>query len=129
MTLVALSMACMLVFVASGRFLWPGGIAREATRRLLGAGTLAIAITRTIDGAQWTVVAKRAGEAMRTATLAPERAADVSTAAAAEWMPRVAVGIAVFQTAVVAGTFLFLSVYFRSEKVRQIVCLKDRRVT
>ncbi len=55
----ALLVAYALVFVSAGRMLRPDGLRLEGMRRLLGASALAVAVLRTIDGAQLTVVASR----------------------------------------------------------------------
>ncbi|QRO00763.1 hypothetical protein JRI60_17880 [Archangium violaceum] len=126
LVLGALSVACALVFVSAGRLLRPDGLPLGRMRRLLGGAAIAAAFLRTIDGAQWMVVARRMGIAMAEAmsTLPefkePEMAAQVKAT-----VPLLMSGSTVLQTAFVAGTFALLGQYFRSERVRQAVSAQD----
>ena len=122
LVLGALSVACAFTFVAAGRLLRPGGLPLERVRRLLGGAAIAAALLRTIDGAQWAVVARRMAvtlvEALRQQPefQAPEMAAQLE--------PTVLFFMSastMLQTALVAGTFALLGTYFRSETVRQAV--------
>ncbi|HZH78597.1 MAG TPA: hypothetical protein VEY88_21390, partial [Archangium sp.] len=114
--------ACAFTFVAAGRLLRPGGLPLERVRRLLGAASIVAALLRTIDGAQWAVVARRMAVTLVDALRqqpefqAPEMAAQLE--------PTVLFFMSastMLQTAVMAGTFALLGQYFRSETVRQAV--------
>jgi hypothetical protein len=126
LVLAALSGACALVFVSAGRLLRPDGLPLERMRRLLGGASIAAALLRTIDGAQWMVVAKRMGIAMAEAMVTlpefkePEMAAQVKVT-----VPLLMSGSTVLQTAFVAGAFALLGQYFRSERVRQAISAQD----
>jgi hypothetical protein len=130
LVLAALSVACALVFVSAGRLLRPDGLPLERMRRLLGGASIATAFLRTIDGAQWMVVARRMGLAMAEAmsTLPefqePEMAAQVKAT-----VPLLMSGSTVVQTAFVAGTFALLGQYFRGERVRQAISALDGDLT
>jgi hypothetical protein len=122
LVLGALSVACAFTFVAAGRLLRPGGLPLERVRRLLGAASIVAALLRTIDGAQWAVVARRMAVTLVDALRqqpefqAPEMAAQLE--------PTVLFFMSastMLQTAVIAGTFALLGQYFRSETVRQAV--------
>ncbi len=122
LVLGALSVACAFTFVASGRLLRPGGLPLERVRRLLGGASIAVALLRTIDGAQWAVVARRMAVTLVDALRqqpefqAPEMAAQLE--------PTVLFFMSattMLQTALVAGTFALLGTYFRSDTVRQAV--------
>ncbi|HEY0097096.1 MAG TPA: hypothetical protein VGB96_22400, partial [Archangium sp.] len=91
-------------------------------RRLLGVSAIVAALLRTIDGAQWAVVARRMAHALAEALSkqpefqAPEMAAQLK--------PTVLFFMSastMLQTAVIAGTFALLGQYFRGESVRQAV--------
>ncbi len=64
LTLSGLGLACALNFVAASRLIWPRGLRRESMRRLVVGSSVAVALLRTLDGAQLTVVARRVGGAM-----------------------------------------------------------------
>ncbi len=120
-----LSVACALVFVSAGRMLRPGGLPREGMRRLLGGAAIVAAILRTLDGAQWMVVVKRASVTMAEAmsTLPEFRTATVDQLQTT--MHFVLGGFTVAQTAFIAGAFVLLGQYFHSERVRQAVTAQD----
>jgi len=128
-TLGALAIACGLVFVAAGRLLRPVGMPREGMRWLLGGALMAAAMLRAIDGAQMTVVAKRIGAAAGKVMLEAEPyRSDPATYQSLPGLVSTAIaGFSVLQTAVIAGGLLALSLYFRSEKVRQIIAFRDRQ--
>jgi hypothetical protein len=126
LVLGALSFTCALVFVSAGRLLRPAGLSQERMRRLLGGAAIASALLRTIDGAQWAVVARRMGVAMAEvmSTLPefkePELAAQVK--ALVPWLMS---ATSMAHTALIAGTFALLGQYFRSERVRQVISAQD----
>lgn len=120
----ALLVAYALVFVSSGRMLRPEGLRLEGMRRLLGGSAIAVALLRTIDGAQLSVVASRMGpalaNAMRVVSGAQGAEADAYESAAG----LVTASVALF-TAFIAGTFALLGQYFRGERVRQAILALD----
>lgn len=122
LVLGALSVACAFVFVAAGRMLRPGGLPLERVRRLLGGAAIVAALLRTIDGAQWAVVAKRM--ALTLADALSKQPEFQSPEMAAQLKPTVLFFMSastMLQTAVIAGTLALLGQYFRSETVRQAV--------
>ncbi|MHB8874003.1 MAG: hypothetical protein ACYC8T_09990 [Myxococcaceae bacterium] len=129
MTLGALAVAAGLVFVAAGRLIRPVGLPREGMRGLLGGAAMVAAMLRAIDGSQMTVVALRVGTAAGKVMLEsePYRSDPSTYAALPSIYSLVVAGFAVLQTAVVAGGLLALSMYFRSQKVKQIVAFQDKQ--
>jgi hypothetical protein len=126
LVLGALALTCALSFVSAGRLLRPGGLPLGRMRRLLGGATLASAILRTIDGAQMTVVARRAGQAMASAMGSLPELQDPTVAAQVKsLMPSFMAGTMVLQTAFIAGTFALLAQYFRSERIRLLLGDQD----
>lgn len=122
----ALAVACGVAFAAALRLLRPDGLPRESVRRLLVTSLVVASILRTIDGAQWAVVAQRS---MR-AAVAHLRAIDPASGVPLPesiLQPLTLAGVLV-HTALVAGSFLLLAQYFRSEKVKQLVALQDRQI-
>lgn len=121
-----LAVACAFVFVAAGRMLRPDGLPRDGMRRLLGRACLAVAVLRTIDGAQFAVVSRRMGMAMADAL---SKLPEYQDAAAAEMVrsvvPSFFLGLTVLGTALMAGTFALLGQYFRSEAVREAITAQD----
>lgn len=125
LVLGALSVACALAFVTAGRLLRPGGLPLERMRRLLGGAAIAAALLRTIDGAQWAVVARRMAPAMMEVlhtvpNLDAQALADVRAN-----LPGFAAALTMGMTALIAGTFAVLGQYFRSEGVRQVISAQD----
>ncbi|HXX32428.1 MAG TPA: hypothetical protein VEJ89_17125 [Myxococcaceae bacterium] len=117
--LFALALACSLAFVASNRLLRPAGVRREDVRRILVWALLGAAVLRTIDGAQVTAVARHASDVLHHGLRVPPGV----EGAAAEQLggalaPAAFMAAAILQTVVVAATFLGLSQYFRSARVR-----------
>ncbi|WP_257458046.1 hypothetical protein [Archangium lipolyticum] len=130
LVLGALSVACALVFVSAGRLLRPDGLPLGRMRRLLGGASIAAAFLRTIDGAQWMVVAKRMGVAMAEAmSTLPEFQEPQMAAQVKATVPLLMSGSTVLQTAFIAGSFALLGQYFRSERVRQAVSAQDGDLT
>jgi hypothetical protein len=120
----ALAVTCAFAFVSAGRMLRPQGLPLERMRRMLAGAAIASALLRTIDGAQSAVVARRVGpviaEAMKSL---PEFQGPA--AAHLHLMPGIVSAITIVLTAFVAGTFALLGQYFRSEGVRQAICVQD----
>jgi hypothetical protein len=101
----------------------PDGLQRQGPRATLGYAALAMSALQAISGALDTVLAQRAGHAAAAVMAkAPEMAS--LPPQLFEW---VTTGSAIAGTALMGGAFLWLSTYFRSEKVEQIVALQDRR--
>ena len=121
LTLSGLGMACALSFVAASRLIWPRGLRRESMRRLVVGSSVAVALLRTLDGAQLTVVARRVGGAMgRSANSLPglsELTPVEAEAAVRSWV----VAVAILQTAVLVGAFAFVSHYFRTQRAKQLL--------
>ena len=128
LVLFALALSCSLTFVASTRLLRPAGLPREGVRRILVWALVVAAALRTIDGAQSTVVARRAAEMLRRGLRLPP---GIEGAAAEQLRgvltPATFMAGAILQTALVAGTFIALSQYFRSARVREWVEREDAR--
>lgn len=114
--LMALSIAASLFFVSSIRMLRPSGVPREGVRRLLVGSALVCAVLRTLDGAQLTAAAKRAGAALDKFAL-DEAVPGWPAGLFGPAFMLVSVG----QTVLVAGAFALLYGYFRSERVREAV--------
>jgi hypothetical protein len=123
LTLVLLSIACALAFVGSTRILRPFGLPREGVRKLLVGSALAAALLRTLDGAQLLVVARKESAFLGTALAALKQYQPYPSLAS--WVSAFLPLAAAAQTALVAGAFVLVSQYFRSEKVRKIVAFKD----
>ena len=123
--LFALAMACSLSFVASARLLRPAGLPREGVRRILVWALVGAAALRTIDGAQYAVVARSAAEVIRRGMTVPKG----YSAAAAEQLRALtastARGVFLLQTAVMVGALILLSQYFRSSGVKEWVARAD----
>jgi hypothetical protein len=124
MTLCALGLACALNFVAASRLLWPRGLRRESMRGVVVSSSVAVALLRTVDGAQLAVVARKVGAAMgHSAELIPSL--NSSPAELEAHLRSAAVAIAVLQTAAVVGAYAFLSHYFRSQSVKERLSAMD----
>jgi len=122
LTLGLLSLACAFTGVAAARILRPGGLPREGMRKLLSAAAIATAVLRTVDGAQWAVVARRMGEAMaRGLTLQPPVRTAEELAQVKEALPGIMLGGTGLWTFLIVGLFMGLSQYFRSAHVRALL--------
>lgn len=122
----ALAAACGVAFVSALRLLRPDGLPREGVRQLLGGSLIVTAALRTIDGAQWAVVAQRS----MGAAIAHVKAVDPTMAIGIPeriLQPVTLAGV-LAHTALLAGALLLLAQYFRSEKVKQLVALQDRQL-
>ncbi len=124
-----LSLACALTFVSALRILRPGGLPRSSVRSLLGSAALAAAVLRTLDGAQGAVIGQRMGMAMGKAMLLIEPYSKDPALYASLPAAVSVVGALIFAglTMLVAGAFLLMSLYFRSEKVKQLLAFLDAR--
>ncbi|MBI3182481.1 MAG: hypothetical protein HYZ28_10080 [Myxococcales bacterium] len=120
--MAALATASALCFVSAVRLLRPTGLSRESVRRLLGRSALAAAVLRTLDGAQATALMRKVGAAFARLTADAPWATGVPEGFRSLLPPLIVAGM----TALIAGGFAALSLYFRSEKVKQIVAFADR---
>ena len=127
LTLAVLALACALGFVSAWRMLNPVGLPREGVRRLLSAATLTAGVLRVVDGAQSAVLLKREGLVLSRALASLSGASDLATTLqqAAKGVPALMWAQAIVPTALVAGSFVAVSQYFRSERVRKIVAFRD----
>ncbi len=120
------AVACAFVFVSAGRMLRPDGLPRDGMRQLLGRAAIAVAVLRTIDGAQSAVVGRRVGHALVDAMSAlPADKNPLTTEGLRTmvlWSPLAA---SVVGTVLIAGTFAILGQYFRSETVREAIIAQD----
>jgi hypothetical protein len=122
--LATLAVVCAFVFVAAARMLRPGGLPREGMRRLLGGAAILAAILRTIEGAQWMVVVDHMSSALVKGPFpAWQDAATIELIQ--RFAPTVLAAGYIGMTAVIAGGFILLGQYFRSERVRQVVTAQD----
>ncbi len=135
LTLASLGLACALNLVSASRLIWPRGwrrnqtapaLPREGMRKLIVASSVAVALLRTLDGAQLAVVARRVGAAMGRSASSMPAFASASPAVLEAKLRSWAVTVAVLQTAVVVGAFAFFSHYFRSQRVRGMLAALDQ---
>ena len=135
LTLASLGLACALNLVSASRLIWPRGwrlnptapaLPREGMRKLIVASSVAVALLRTLDGAQLAVVARRVGAAMGRSASSMPAFASASPAVLEAKLRSWAVTVAVLQTAVVVGAFAFFSHYFRSQRVRGLLAALDQ---
>lgn len=116
--LVGLAGACFLCIGAAGHLLRRAGpLPREGMRQLLGRAAIVAAVLRTIEGAQTAVVWRRLGPELIQGTPGAEQLQYVE--------PSYFAAAAMLYTALVAGTFLLLGQYFRSERVRALVAAQE----
>ncbi len=120
----SLAVVCAFVFVAAARILRPGGLPREGMRRLLSWASILAAVLRTIDGAQFQVVIDQMGAALVKGPFPPQWPAE-QIEVIKLYGPTVLTWLYQGMTAFVAGSFVLLGQYFRSERVRQVVLAQD----
>lgn len=120
--LLGLTIACSVAFVAALRMLRPAGAAREHARRLLGSTAIVCAVLRTIDGAQMTAVASRAGAAWDKVM----EGSDVPGGYPDGIEQSLMGGMSIFVTVLITGAFVGVATYFRSERLRAVVDAADR---
>ncbi len=121
--LLALTIACSLTFVAALRLLRPAGSARESARRLLATTSIACAVLRTIDGAQMAAVATRAGAAWDKVM----NGSDIPGGYPEGMEQSVLSAATIAFTVVIAGAFVGIGSYFRSQSLREWVEAADRK--
>lgn len=120
--LFALTVACSLAFVASLRMLRPSGAAREGARKLLAGTAIACAIFRTMDGAQMAAVAGRAGAAWDRVMNSGDVVGGYPEGLEQSLSSAAHIGF----TILIAGAFVGVAAYFRSDSMRQLVEAADR---
>ncbi|MFP2957422.1 hypothetical protein ACLEPN_06210 [Myxococcus sp. 1LA] len=124
--LALLAVACAFVSVSAARMLSPENLSRDAMRRVLSRAAIIAAVLRTIDGAQMSVAKQRLFAALaEPMSKMPEFPPDITIEASREILGAMGAGTAIFGTAVVAGTFVILGQYFRSQRVRDAVAVQD----
>ncbi len=89
------------------------------------------AVLRTLDGAQMTVVARKIGAAAAQGMITAEPFASDPQQAAS--LPAIYSGtvaaLSIGFTGLIAGAFLLMSIYFRSEHVKQVLAFLDSRAS
>lgn len=135
LTLSSLGLACALHLVSASRLIWPRGwrrisltapaLPREGMRRLIVSSSVAVAVLRTLDGAQLAVVARRVGAALARSADSLSAFANVNRAVLETRLRSWAVALAVLQTVAVVGAYAFFWHYFRTQKVRATVAALD----
>ena len=130
LTLVALAGACFLCIGAAGHLLRRAGpLPREGMRQLLGRAALVAAFLRTVDGAQLTVVWQRMGQVGAELVDRVPAVAQLEDPALIQQLqtslPSFFAAAAIVHTVLVAGGFLALAQYFRSERVRAAVAAQE----
>ena len=130
LTLVALAGACFLCIGAAGHLLRRAGpLPREGMRQLLGRAALVAAFLRTVDGAQLTVVWQRMGQVGAELVDRVPAVAQLKDPALVQQLqdslPSFFAAAAIVHTVLVAGGFLALAQYFRSERVRAAVAAQE----
>ena len=121
----ALAMSAGLAFIASMRLLWPLGFPRAGMRKLLAGSAVAVAILRTLDGAQLTVAAERAGKALGEKMATDTPIPGVSSALQSQIITSLGFGAAALHTLLMVSAFLGLAAYFGSQTVQNTVAALD----
>ncbi len=127
--LLVLALACSLSFVASTRLLRPAGLPREGVRRILVWALVVAAALRTVDGAQETVLARSTAEVLGRGLALPEGTSLAVVERVRGLVAPTAVVVTILRMALVVGTFLLLSQYFRSARVKQWAAAADTQST
>lgn len=120
--LFALTIACSLAFVAALRMLRPAGAGRESARRLLSGTAIACAVLRTMDGAQMTASAGRAGAAWDKVMNGADIPGGYPEGMEQSLLSAGTLGFTVLITA----AFVLVASYFRSDALRAWVAAADR---
>jgi hypothetical protein len=120
--LLALTVACSLTFVAALRMLRPAGAAREGARRLLVSTAIACAVLRTMDGAQMAALASKAGAAWDKVMSGSDIPGGYLDGLEQSVQSATAIGF----TVLIAGAFVAVASYFRSDSLRQQIEAADR---
>lgn len=121
-----LALVCLFTFVAAARMLRPGPLPRDRVRRLLVGACAGVALMRTVDGAQQAVILRSVAlKAQQLIVNAPSGVDKAAFDRIRGTLPSFATALAGGWTAVVAGIFVVLAVYFSSEKIRALIRLVD----
>lgn len=120
--LFALTVTCSLTFVAALRMLRPAGSARESARRLLAGTAIACAVLRTMDGAQMTAIASRAGAAWDKVMNGSDIPGGYPEGMEQSLLSATTIGF----TVVITGAFVGIATYFRSDSLRAVVAAADQ---
>lgn len=127
LVLGVLSVACAFIFVSAARLLRPAGMPLESMRQVLGGAALVAAVLRTLDGAQWAAVLKQAAQVLvRAGSQLPGVDGMPMPPEVQALFPMLLTGLIALHTALVAGSFLLLGQYFRSERVRSLISAQDQ---
>jgi hypothetical protein len=127
---MGLAGACFLCIGAAGHLMRrASALPREGMRQLLGRAALVAAVLRTVEGAQTAVVWRQVGavsselvERMASAQQLQDPALVQQLRDATPGFFAAAAGVF---TILVAGSFLLLAQYFRSERVRALVAAQE----
>lgn len=120
--LLALTIACSLTFVAAVRMLRPAGSARESARKLIATMAIICALLRTMDGAQMTAVAGKAGAAWDKVMGNSDIPGGYPEGMEQSLLSAATIGF----TILIAGAFVAVASYFRSDSIRELVEAADR---
>lgn len=126
--LVLLSIACTVTFIAVLRLWRPLGLPRAGVLRLTSFTALGCALLRTIDGAQQAVVFRRIATALAQGLASgavPVPGDPETVKMMTRVLPDLEVAVRVAWTLVVAGTFVALSQYFRSQLAQKLFTTGD----
>lgn len=120
--LMLLSTSASLLFVSALRMLRPLGVPREGVRRLLGGASLACAVLSTLAGAQSAAAARRAGAA------ADRFASEESISSWPQGLSGpLLTTVAGVLTFLVAGGFVGLWMYFKSQRVQDQLAALEKQ--
>lgn len=122
------AVVCVVIFTSARWLLVANALPREGARRVLSTSLLFAAVLRTVDGAQSAAIVQKVNKAVAP-VLAQEAGGDAVTAALLRnVLPTLTLGTSIAFTAIMAGGFLLLAQYFRSERVRKVVAAHDQSV-
>lgn len=125
-TLGALTIACALNFASSRRLLRPKGVRRESMRELMVGSAIAVALIRTVDGAEVLVVARKVAAELGQVAKIP-LSWGLSAAESQRAINSMASALVIGQTALVVGVYVLLAHYLRSQKVKQLIAAHDEQ--
>jgi hypothetical protein len=126
--LTLLCIACSVTFISVLRLWRSGGLPRGGMLRLASFAALGCALLRTIEGAQDAVIFRRIYSALAeglSPDLSPAMADPETAQLVARLWPDVQLMVHVGLTAVVAGAFVVLSQYFRSQRAQKLFTSGD----
>lgn len=122
--LTLLCIACSVTFLTVLRLWRPLGLPRGGVLRLASFAALGCALLRTIDGAQDAVIFRRYASALAQA-LSQGSTPAVLDPEVAKLTANLQMAVHVGLTALVAGAFLALSQYFRSQRAQKLFTTGD----